>query len=66
MLGSICVSDLDQWGSVPLIPGTGILGRGIVVIRLYCYLGEPLFRAASRDSGPTGRSVFLGQGMSSI
>jgi len=36
------------------------------VIRLHCYPGEPPFRAASRDSGSTGRSVFLGQGMSSI
>ena len=36
------------------------------MIRLYYYLSEPPFRAASRDSGSTGRSVFLGQDMSSI
>ena len=66
MLRSIYVSDLDQWGSVPLILGTGILGGGIVVIRLHYYPGEAPFRAASRDSGSTGRSAFLGQGMSSI
>ena len=36
------------------------------VIRLHCYPSEPPFRAASRDSGSTGRSAFLGQGMSSI
>jgi hypothetical protein len=46
--------------------GDGIVAPCVGVIRLHCYPGEPPFRAASRDSGSTGRSAFLGQGMSSI
>jgi len=42
------------------------LSKGIVMIRLYYYSSEPLFKAASRDSGSTGRSVFLSQDISSI